>query len=241
MAGQAHPVISGERRALLVRRIRLLVAFTIVYNAIEGLVSLAAGAVADSSALIGFGLDSLIEMSSALVVAWQFSGGRHADRERVALRLIAFSFFALAAFVTVDAVTALLSRDAPDPSTIGIVIAVASLLVMPTVSLVQRRAGREVGSHTAIADSKQTLLCSYMSAVLLVALLANSLAGWWWADPVGALVIAALAAREGLATWRGDACCVTPHIPPNEGRAAPATSDDGGRPGAESCEPGCRC
>lgn len=207
MAASAHPVISADRRAVLVRRIRALVAFTIAYNAVEGLVSLLAGAAADSSALIGFGLDSLVEMSSAIVVAWQFSGGWHEDREWVALRLIAISFFALAGFVTWDAVAALVAGDAPDPSTVGIVIAVASLVVMPTVSLMQRRAGHQVGSHSAVADSKQTLLCSYMSAVLLAALLANSLAGWWWADPLGALVIAGLAAREGINTWRGDSCC----------------------------------
>lgn len=210
MAASAHPAISGERRALLVRRVRLLVAFTIGYNALEGLVSLLAGVAAGSSALIGFGLDSLVEMSSAVVVAWQFSGGRQVDREKVALRLIAVSFFALAGFVAWDAVTSLVTRDAPDPSTVGIVIAVASLVVMPTVSLVQRRAGHEIGSHSAVADSKQTLLCSYMSAVLLVALLANSLAGWWWADPIGALVIVGLAAREGINALRGDTCCATP-------------------------------
>lgn len=223
---------------MLVRRIRLLVAFTIVYNAVEGLLSLAAGAVADSSALIGFGLDSLVEMSSAVVVAWQFSGGRHDERERAALRLIAFSFLALAAVVTVDAVTSLVTRDAPDPSAIGIVIAVASLMVMPTVSLVQRRAGLEVASHSAVADSKQTLLCSYMSAVLLVALLANSLAGWWWADPIGALAIAGLAAREGVLTWRGDSCCATPGLPLDDGRSPSASPRDAD---GESCQPGCRC
>lgn len=212
MAGHLHPVISENRRAVLVRRIRLLVGFTIIYNALEGLVSLLAGTSAGSSALIGFGLDSLVEMSSALVVAWQFSGDRPKEREHLALRLIGVSFFALAALVTWDAVTSLAYREAPDPSTVGIVIAVLSLIIMPTVSLTQRRAGQEVGSHTAVADSKQTLLCTYMSAVLLVALLANSLLGWWWADPLGALVIAGLAAREGVDAWRGDACCATPDL-----------------------------
>jgi len=231
-----HPVISPRRRALLVRRIRFLVAFTITYNATEGLVSLLAGAAAGSSALIGFGLDSLIEMSSALIVAWQFSGGRHQERERVALRLIAASFFALAGFVAWDAVTSLVDRAAPDPSTVGIVIAAASLLVMPTVSLVQRSAGHEVGSHSAVADSKQMLLCSYMSAVLLVALLANSLAGWWWADPIGALIIAGLAVREGITTWNGDACCAAAPVRldrPDEG--------DTGSDAVASCGPSCTC
>jgi divalent metal cation (Fe/Co/Zn/Cd) transporter len=145
----------------------------------------------------------------------------------VTLRLIAVSFFALAGFITWDAVTGLVAGDAPSPSTVGIVIAVASLVVMPTMSLVQRRAGREVGSHSAVADSKQTLSCSYMSAVLLVALLANSLADWWWADPLGALVIAGLAAREGINTWRGDSCCATPTpLTPAEDAPNCATPED---------------
>lgn len=233
----AHPAISRDRRALLVRRVRLLVAFTISYNALEGVASLLAGMAANSSALIGFGLDSLIEMSSALVVAWQFSGGRHEEREGVALRLIAVSFFALAGFVTWDATTSLLAGGAPDPSTVGIVIAVASLIVMPTVSLVQRRAGQEIGSHSTVADSKQTLLCSYMSAVLLVALLANSLLGWWWADPVGALIIAGLAAREGINAWRGDSCCAAP-----AGLSAPSDQHIDSTPPADSCcGPHCTC
>lgn len=225
---------SPARRAVLARRIQLLVGFTIVYNAVEGAVALAAGSVADSAALVGFGLDSLIEMSSALVVAWQFSGGRHEQREHRALRGVAVSFFALAGFVTVSAVSSLLAGRAPDPSTVGIVIAALSLLVMPTVSLTQRRAGAELGSGSAVADSKQTLLCSYMSGVLLVALLANSLAGWWWADPVGALVIAALAVREGLNAWRGDSCCASP--PATDGEPAMAADQPGLRVGGQGVE-----
>jgi divalent metal cation (Fe/Co/Zn/Cd) transporter len=160
-----------------------------------------------SSALIGFGLDSVIEVSSAAAVAWQFSAKDPETREKATLRFIAFSFFALAAYVSVDAVLSLLGFDEPLPSVIGIALATASLIVMPVLSLAQRRAGRELGSTSAVADSKQTLLCTYLSAALLVGLLLNVLVGWSWADPVAALVIAAIAVREGRNAWRGDPCC----------------------------------
>ena len=201
------PGPSRSRRAVLVRRVRLLVAFTIAYNVIEAAVAIAAGAIAGSAALLGFGLDSVIEVSSALAVAWQFAGRDHEARERIALRIIAFSFFGLAAFVTYDAATSLISGHTPAHSSLGIGIAVLSLLIMPVASWVQRRTGNELGSHSAVADSKQTLLCTYMSAALLLGLIANSALGWWWADPVAALAIAVLAVREGINAWRGEVCC----------------------------------
>ena len=200
--------VTSDRRAVLARRIRVLVAATITYNVIEAMVALTEGSRASSAALIGFGLDSVIEVSSAAVIAWQFAAPDPETRERTALRLIAFSFFALAAYVATDAVVTLLGVGGqPHHSPIGIGLAVLSLFVMPALSLAQRRTGREIGSLSAVADSKQTLLCSYLSAVLLAGLVLNSLFGWSWADPVAALGIAALAAREGVQTWRGDACC----------------------------------
>ena len=198
---------SPTRREVLARRIRWFVAATIVYNVIEAVVALTAGASASSSALIGFGLDSLIEVSSAAAVAWQFAGTDPAAREKVALRCIAFSFFALAAFVTVTALRSLLGGVEADHSTVGLILAAVSLAVMPALSYAQRRAGRELGSRSAVADSKQTLLCTYLSAILLVGLGLNWLWGWTWADPVAALVIAGVAVREGVAAWRGDVCC----------------------------------
>ncbi len=201
-----HPKVSSTRRSTLIRRIRFLVIFTISYNVIEATVSLIAGNMAGSSALIGFGLDSVIEVSSALAVAWQFSGSNHEEREKVALRIIAVSFFGLAAFVSYDAITSLLKHEIPESSIVGIIVALLSILIMPTVSLIQRKTGEELGSHSAIADSKQTLLCTYMSGVLLVGLLANSALGWWWADSVAALIIAALAVREGIEAWKGENC-----------------------------------
>jgi divalent metal cation (Fe/Co/Zn/Cd) transporter len=197
----------AERRAVLTRRVRLLVAATITYNVVEAAVAIGAGAVASSSALIGFGLDSIIEVASAAAVAWQFSGRDPEARERAALRVIAVSFFALAAYVGVESVRTLLGAADPRPSTVGIVLAAVSLVVMPFLSFAQRRAGRELGSNSAVADSKQTLLCTYLSGVLLLGLVLNATLGWSWADPVVALVIAAVAVREGITSWRGEHCC----------------------------------
>ncbi|MFI0876260.1 cation diffusion facilitator family transporter [Streptomyces parvus] len=203
---------SPARRDALACRIRLLVAATIAYNVIEAVVALTAGTLASSSALIGFGLDSVIEVSSAAAVAWQFSAREHAvreARERTALRIIAVSFLALAAYVTVDAVRALTGTGEAEPSPLGIVIAALSLAIMPFLSAAQRRAGREIGSASAVADSKQTLLCTYLSAVLLVGLILNAAFGWSWADPVAALAIAGIAVKEGREAWRGKGCCAS--------------------------------
>ena len=199
--------LSSLRRGMLARRIRLLVAATITYNVAEAAIALTEGARVSSSALFGFGLDSVIEVSSAAAVAWQFAARDPETREKAALRFIAFSFFALAAYITVDAVLSLIGVGEARPSPIGIALASASLVIMPALSLAQRRAGRELGSQSAVADSKQTLLCTYLSAALLVGLLLNGLLGWSWADPVAALVIAAIAVREGINAWRGDPCC----------------------------------
>lgn len=201
---------SPARRDALARRIRLLVVATIAYNLIEAAVALTAGTIASSSALVGFGLDSVIEVSSATAVAWQFSARDHAvreARERAALRIIALSFFALAAYVSVDAVRALTGDGEAERSVTGIAIAALSLAVMPFLSAAQRRAGRELGFASAVADSKQTLLCTYLSAVLLVGLLLNATLGWSWADPVAALVIAVIAVKEGRDAWQGKGCC----------------------------------
>ena len=198
----------ADRRRVLSRRIRFLVAATIAYNVVEAVVAITAGTIASSSALVGFGLDSVIEVASAVAVAWQFSGVDHEARERTALKVIAVSFFALAAYVSVDAVWSLFGGAQAQHSTVGLVLAGLSLLIMPGLSYAERRAGRELGSRSAVADSKQTLLCTYLSAVLLVGLAFNSLFGWSWADPIAALVIAAVAVKEGREAWRGDTCCV---------------------------------
>jgi divalent metal cation (Fe/Co/Zn/Cd) transporter len=210
-----------DRRAVLRRRVRLLVAATISYNVIEAVVALAAGAVSSSVALIGFGLDSVIEVSSAAAVAWQFAGRDPERRERTALRVIAWSFFTLAAYVTVEAVRALLGAGEAERSVVGIVLVALSVIVMPVLSLAQRRAGQELGSASAVADSKQTLLCTYLSAAVLGGLVLNGVLGWWWADPVAALVLAVLAVREGRAAWRGDLCCAPTASPGDDGCCSP--------------------
>ncbi|WP_280331134.1 cation transporter [Nocardia wallacei] len=204
------PGPSAPRKAVLARRIRWFVAATITYNVLEAVVALTEGARVSSTALIGFGLDSVIEVSSAAAVAWQFAGRDPQAREKMALRIIAFSFFALAAYVTVDSIRGLLGAGEARHSAVGIGLAAASLVVMPVLSAAQRRAGRELGSVSAVADSRQTLLCTYLSAVLLAGLLVNSLFGWSWADPIAALVIAAIAVREGVNAWHGDTCCPAP-------------------------------
>ncbi|NJC22607.1 Co/Zn/Cd efflux system component [Arthrobacter pigmenti] len=222
--------LTSERRGVLSRRIRIFVAATITYNIVEAIVAIAAGTVASSSALIAFGLDSVIEVTSAAAVAWQFSARDPQAREKTALRFIAFSFFGLALFVGFDAVRALITGAEASHSAVGIVLAAVSLAVMPLLSYLQRRAGRELGSKSAVADSKQTLLCSYLSGVLLVGLLLNSLLGWSWADPIAALVIAGWAIKEGREAWRVMPAAQTPSRstrprPRRTPAAAPAATD----------------
>ena len=224
-----------SRRDALTRRIRLLVTATIAYNVIEAIVAITAGTAASSTALVGFGLDSVIEVSSAAAVAWQFSAGEHAvreAREKATLRIISVSFFALASYVSVDAVRALAGAGGADRSIPGIVLAALSLAVMPFLSAAQRRAGRELGSASAVADSRQTLLCTYLSAALLAGLVLNATLGWSWADPIAALVIAAVAVKEGRDAWQGKGCCA---VPTSTVGAAEADVDPCG------CRPGCDC
>jgi len=233
MTTQSAP--TAARRATLSRRIRLFAAATITYNIVEAVVALWAGNLADSSALIGFGLDSVIEVASAVALSWQFSARDPEGREHLTLRIISISFFALALFVSVDSVRSLTGDGEAQHSTPGILIAAVSLAVMPVLSWLQRRAGRELGSRTAVADSKQTLLCTYLSAVLLLGLVLNSALGWWWADAGAALVIAAIAVREGINAWKGDICCAVPHaaLPSAAVAAADADAD------ASSADAGC--
>ena len=192
------------RTQVLRRRIRWIVAATIAYNLVEAGIAIWAGSVASSAALIGFGLDSMVEVLSAAAVAWQFAAPDPEKREKAALRAIACSFFAFAAYVTVDAGLSLLGLREAEHSPVGIVLVAVSLTVTPFISLAERCAGRELGSATAISDSKQTLLCSYLSAALLVGLLLNSLLGWAWADSVVALIIVVFAIREGVEACGGE-------------------------------------
>jgi divalent metal cation (Fe/Co/Zn/Cd) transporter len=203
----AGAALSTSERHRLGRRAQVLAAASVLYNSAEAVVALAAGAVAGSAALVGFGLDSVVEVSSGLVILWQFRSRLPQARERQALRLIAVSFFALAAYVVQDSVRALVLEAEPDASPVGIALAALSLVVMPVLSRAQRRTGRALHSNAVVADSRQTLLCSCLSAVLLGGLVLNAAFGWGWADPVAGLVIAAVAVREGRDAWRGEGCC----------------------------------
>lgn len=202
--------VTPARRRVLGRRARLLALTSVTYNVVEAVVAVSAGAAAGSVALVGFGLDSTVEVASGLIIVWQFSHRLPEEREQRALRMLAVSFFALAGYVGVQSVRSLFGAGHPDPSRVGIAVAGVSLVVMPFLSWAQRRTGRQLGSRAVVADGTQTLLCTYLSAVLLVGLVLNATLGWSWADPVAGLVIAVVAAREGLEAWRGEACCDPP-------------------------------
>ena len=214
------------RRRQLGRRAQLLAAASVSYNTIEAVIAITAGLVAGSIALVGFGLDSIVEVSSGLIILWQFRHPLPESRERRALRLMALSFFALAGYVTFEALRALIGGHQPDASPVGIGLAAASLVIMPFLSWAQRRTGRSLGSNAVVADATQTLLCTYLSAVLLAGLVLNATLGWSWADPIAGLVIAAVAVREGLEAWRGEGCACgpTPSADSSRGLAAADTA-----------------
>lgn len=193
----------------LVQRGRLLAWLTIAWNAIEGAVGIAAGIAAGSIALIGFGADSYVEVFAGAVILWRLSKERLGEEaseqaERRALRLIAVTFFLLAAGVLVESVRKLVSGEAPSESAVGLVLAVVSLVVMPLLARAKREVGRRIGSQALLADAAETELCVWLSVILLAGLGLNSLFGWWWADPVAALGIVFFAVREGLENWQGD-------------------------------------
>lgn len=196
-----------ELRRKLSRRAQILAAASVTYNVVEAIVAIAAGAAAGSVALVGFGLDSVVEVSSGLIILWQFRHRLPETRERQALRLLAFSFFGLATYVTFESVRSLIGGGDPGTSPVGIGLAIASLIIMPVLSWAQRRTGRALGSNAVVADSTQTLLCTYLSGVLLAGLVLNATLGWGWADPIAGLIIAAVAVREGIEAWRGKGCC----------------------------------
>ncbi|MGH3463018.1 MAG: cation diffusion facilitator family transporter [Kribbellaceae bacterium] len=203
-------VVDPDERARLGRRAQLLAAASVGYNLVEAVIAVTAGLVAGSVALVGFGLDSVVEVSSGLIILWQFRHRLPETRERQALRMLAVAFFALAGYVGFESVRVLATGNDPDSSPVGIGLAIASLIVMPLLSRAQRRTGKALGSRAVVADSTQTLLCSYLSAVLLAGLLLNATLGWGWADPIAALVIAGVAVREGVEAWKGNNCCADP-------------------------------
>ena len=202
--GGVSEALTTARRATLHRRVRFIVGFTITYNVIEAMVAVWAGVLASSAALIGFGLDSVVEVLSAAAIAWQFTRKNPERWEKVTVKAIGIAFFALAAYVSIDAVLALVGQEGLDHSPLGLGITALSLLVMPLLAWFEVRTGRELGSKSVMADAKQLILCVYLSGTVFVGLVLNGLFGWWWADSVAALVVAVLAVREGLEAWRGD-------------------------------------
>lgn len=203
--------LEGTSRADLVRRGRNLEYFTIGYNSLEGLIAVVAGLLAGSIALVGFGFDSLIEVTSGAALLWRL----HADvdearRERVeavSLRIVGICFLVLAVYVSYDSIKSLIRREAPEESLPGIILATVSLIVMPLLVRSKRRVARGIKSSALMADSKQTELCTYLSGILLIGLALNALFGWWWADPIAALIMVPIIAREGIEALRGETCC----------------------------------
>lgn len=200
---QLHSLALGSaERAQLVRRAKLLSWVLVGYNVVESTVAILAGRAADSAALVGFGLDSAIEVSGALVILWQFSHYVPEARERTALRLIGLSFLGIAGYIVWESVGALRLGAEPDSSLVGILLACSSIIVMPFLSRAQRSTGRALGSRALVAAGAQTVLCAYVSSVLLVGLVLNAQLQWYWADSVAALFVAAVAAKEGVDAWR---------------------------------------
>lgn len=198
-------------RASYVRRGLHLEYATIAYNSLEGLIAIIAGMFAGSIALVGFGVDSVIEVSSGLGLVWRLHCDtnriKREQAERLSLRIVGVCFIALATYVTFDAAASLLRSEAPEESMPGIMLAIASLVVMPMLARAKRRVAARLGSAALTADAKQTELCMYLSAILLGGLLLNALFGWWWADPVAALVMVPIITKEGFDALRGRTCC----------------------------------
>ncbi len=197
-------------RTAVVRHGRRLEYFTIAWNALEGLVAVVAGAIAGSISLVGFGIDSFIEVTSGSVLLWRMSVDAQVQHrelnERRALRIVGVSFLLLAAYIAYESVSDLWSRRAPEHSIPGIILACISLVAMPLLSRAKRKVGRALGSAAMHADAKQTEFCTYLSAILLAGLLLNALSGWWWADPAAALIMLPIIAKEGIEGLQGKAC-----------------------------------
>jgi divalent metal cation (Fe/Co/Zn/Cd) transporter len=197
-------------RTVLVKRGRRLEYFTIGWNATEAVVAITAGAIAGSIALVGFGLDSIIETSSAGVLLWRFAAERAPERvertEQIAQRLVVICFLLLAAYVAIESIHGLWSKERPERSIPGIVLAIVSLVAMPWLARAKRRVAAQLGSNALHSDSRQADFCAWLSAILLAGLLLNWLLGWWWADPAAALVMVPIIAREGVQGLRGEGC-----------------------------------
>ena len=207
------PVVSESERKRHVRRGVLLEYFTVFYNSLEALIALIAGFLAGSIALVGFGFDSIIEVTSGSALLWRLKADvNQPTRERIektTLRIVGVSFLALAIYVGYEAITSLVRKEPPSESLPGIILAAVSLVVMPLLARAKRRVAGRIRSAALTADAKQTDFCAYLSAILLCGLVLNALLGWWWADPAAAVVMVPIIAREGVEAIRGRTCCAT--------------------------------
>lgn len=192
-------------RSVLVRRGKFLEYFTIGWNLLEAVVAVGSGLIAGSIALVGFGIDSLIESLSGSILLWRLADDGD-DREKLAVRLVGASFMILAAYVAFDAVKSLIYQETPEASYVGIALATVSIVVMPFLARAKKDVGVKLGSRAMVSDSKQTNICAYLSVILLVGLILNALFGWWWADPVAALIMIPIIVKEGIEGLRGEVC-----------------------------------
>ena len=208
---RAEPAISRERYEEVARKVRLLSWLSLGWMTIEGAVAITAGVVASSVALVGFGLDSVIEGVASLIIIWRFTGDRvlsHAAEQR-AQKLVALQFFVLAPYVAIESVRVLIDGDHPDVSILGIALSIGSVIFMPMLGVAKERLADQIGSAATKGEGRQNMLCAYLAGALLIGLLGNVLFGAWWLDPIVGLLIAALAVKEGREAWKGEGCCVS--------------------------------
>ncbi len=213
----ATSAASPSERAALVRRARSLAWLGVSWHVIEAAIAIAAGIAAGSIALVGFGADSVIEAAAGFVVLWLVARSFSPQAERRSQQLIAISFFVLAAYVGVESVRTLIAADHPQVSWVGIGLSLFTLVTMPPLAIAKQRVGEQLGSSAAKSEARQTFICAGLSGALLIGLGANAALGWWWADPIAALVVAGAAAREGRGSWRGDSCCTSAAALADEG------------------------
>jgi divalent metal cation (Fe/Co/Zn/Cd) transporter len=205
------PTITRERYERLARRVKLLSWLSLAWMTVEGAVAIAAGIVASSIALVGFGLDSAIEGFASVIIIWRFTGHRvfsHAAEQR-AQKLVAVQFFLLAPYVGYESIKGLIGGDHPDVSWVGIGLAIGSVIFMPMLGIAKQRLADQLGSAATAGEGRQNMLCAYLAGALLVGLLGNLLVGAWWLDPAVGLLIAGVAVKEGVEAWRGEGCCVS--------------------------------
>jgi len=224
----AAPPLDRAGYAAVARKVKLLSWLSLAWMTVEGAVAITAGILASSIALVGFGLDSVIEGVASLIIIWRFSGERvfsHAAEQR-AQKLVAIQFFLLAPYVAVESVRVLIDGEHPSVSVLGIALAIGSLVLMPMLGVAKERLAEEIGSAATKGEGRQNMLCAYLAAALLVGLLGNAVLGAWWLDPAVGLLIAAVAVREGFEAWRGEGCCVASPLDGAMGAGTPCRDDD---------------